>query len=187
MCIVHVFQTVLKNRPMCLDGSQLACSLAALPTEQVILREAWLKRVRGHQQFKHRRGVWRAKRLQDESAYIVFAGDLTADGHCFIQQCVVKSFTLTGISSSSLSVLSPMHQQLNNTACPLTIQYAMDGEHQICDHRKSMFVINYNNYFIKVYKSVMSRRNDTVGICECVYVFGVVVKAKAQKVEGWLV
>ncbi len=33
----------------------------------------------------------------------------------------------------------------------------------------------------------MSRRNDTAGICECVYVFGVVVKAKAQKGPevGW--
>lgn len=101
--LVHVFQTVLKNQPVCLDGSQLACSLAALPTEQVILRETWLKRVRAHQQFKHRRGVWRAKRLQDESAYIVFAGDLTANGHCFIQQCVVKSSALMDISPSFLS------------------------------------------------------------------------------------
>lgn len=103
LCIMHAFQTVLKNQPVYLDGSQLACSLAALPTEQVILRETWLKRVRAHQQFKHRRGVWRAKRLQDESAYIVFAGDLTANGHCFIQQCVVKSSALTDISSSFLS------------------------------------------------------------------------------------
>lgn len=187
VCMVLVFQTVLKNRPVCLDGSQLACSLAALPTEQVILRETWLKRVRAHQQFKHRRGVWRAKRLQDESAYIVFAGDLTADGHCVIQQCVVKSSTLTGISSSSLSVLSLMHQQLNNTGCPLTIQDSKDGEHQICDHRERMFVINYNDNFIKVYKAVMSRRNDSVVIFVCVCVFGIAVKAKGQTVESWMV
>ncbi len=43
------------------------------------------------------------------------------------------------------------------------------------------------DYFIKVYKSVMSRGNYTAVICECVYVFGVVVKAKAQKGPevGW--
>lgn len=50
-----------------------------------------------------------------------------------------------------------------------------------------MFVINYNDNFIKVYKAVMSRRNDSVVIFVCVCVFGIAVKAKGQKVESWMV